>query len=860
LDQDTRRQITWIVIITLVLSVVVLVAHRRTEVDSLLKIIAERPPEARISAVARLVEQQKLALALEDQPRWVQDRAVEAAAAVGTESALQQLVAVKPLVDAPVAARIDALFVSLSERAVGPLVLALQDKDAAVRGAAGAPLRAIGEPAVASLMPLIDVYDDAVRGLVATTLGGIGEPAVVPLLRVMKQAEPAFDQGPAAFRRSKTAGLAAFKAMGETALDPVIDELLDHEDPEVRLAAADILGTVAALLDEEKGRRVVPPLIERLTEDSAWPVRRKAASAIGGLGDTAITNGAVQPLIARLDDRRPEVRASAAAALGTLRAPEAAQPLATLLRTNRIGATAEIATALERIGPPAIAPLTPALEHPEVDVRLTATQTLAVIGTSESVLPLGRALTDAEVKVRRAAAGALRNLGDERVLPQLATALGDADAAVYYAARDALARLGRPAIPVLVQRLGSENTRIAYVAQQALARIGEAAVEPLVNTMRTSPDPETVRWAAIALGQIGADAVEPAAALLADRGARVEARVGAARALGTTGSNAATEPLKAAVQSAPAPVREQAIRGLGQIGDERATDALVEALADSIASVRETAMQVLINWRLGDVDQMLTTLLEGDDENAARRAAIILAEHTPAASGELIRAVGTVDTDVPGERETVRIRLEETVEDPASSSRLRLMAISALQWVGTEASLDALGARLAVGSDYAEAASRAIGHIGQRLAQAEEGRLRLGEEVKPSQASELLIGVFDTADSEELRFIAAAGLAVMGGQPVDLLVTMLREETDPRERTWLIATLAAIGKPAVDPILDARGRTGDRTERDWLASALVLIGDARAMDMIKQLPEDEQPDPEKIRAGREIFRRILERM
>ncbi|MFW6437510.1 MAG: hypothetical protein ACOCZ7_00735, partial [Armatimonadota bacterium] len=168
MDQDTRRLITWIAFGALVISLVVLVAYRQTEVDNLLQTIAERPPDARIRAVTVLIEEQKLAEALEDQPRWTQDRAVEAAGAVGTETAIEALVTIKPIVDAPVAARIDSYLVSLGTRAVGPLVLALQDKESAVRSAASGPLENIGEPAVVSLMPIIDIYDDAIRGLVST--------------------------------------------------------------------------------------------------------------------------------------------------------------------------------------------------------------------------------------------------------------------------------------------------------------------------------------------------------------------------------------------------------------------------------------------------------------------------------------------------------------------------------------------------------------------------------------------------------------------------------------------------------------------------------------------------------------------
>jgi len=855
LDQDTRRQITWIIVAAAILSVVVLVAYRQTEVDSLLKVIAEQPQQARVRAVRALIEQQKLAEALEDRPRWVQDRTVEAAAALGTEHAIEQLVAIKPVVDAPVAERIDAYLTSLGVRAVGPLVIAIQDKDSAVRGAAGGPLKTIGEPAVVSLMPLLEVYDDGVRGLVATTLGGIGEPAVKPLLRVLKQEKPMPEQGPAAFRRSKLASVAAFKAMAAVALDPMIAVLTD-EDSEVRLNATDVIGAVAAPLDVEVGVAAVPPLLDRLKNDPEWAVRRKAASAIGGLGETALAGGAAQPLIASLSDSRPEVRAAAAQALGAIGDPVAAAPLANLLMTNRVGATAEIAGALEKLGTPAIAPLTPALKSPELDVRLTATQTLATIGTPQAVEPLGVALADPEVKVRRAAASALRNLADMRVLPALANALGDQESAVYYAARDALARLGAPAVPVLLQRLGSADTRVAYTAQQALARIGEAAIAPLVTGMRTAPSDEVARWAAVALGRIGPTAVEPTAALLADGDASVRARSAAARALGVTGSKQATLPLTKALQGGSPEVREAAIRAISAIGDAAATDALVATLGDDVRQVRETAMDHLIDWRLGDVDGKLSALLQSADHDAARRAAIILAEHTPQASGELIREVGASQEDSPGDSDSVRERLERTAADAGTDREIRLMAIAALRWVGTENSLDTLAPLVSLGSDYAPAASRTIGQIGRRISGDDLDTHRPGVEVQPSRATNLLLGVLDTATDDDLRIIAGAGLSYMGAQPVQALIERLRRTSDPQQRAWLAGILAAIGKPAVDPILDARGRAEDRNLRVWLASSLTIIGDAKALDLIKQLPRDEQPTPETTEATREIFIRI----
>ena len=132
---------------------------------------------------------------------------------------------------------------------------------------------------------------------------------------------------------------------------------------------------------------------------------------------------------------------------------------------------------------------------------------------------------------------------------------------------------------------------------------------------------------------IGAEAIEPVARLLGDSGAPVAARVAAARALGATGNQAATAPLAKAVTSAPPAVRAAAIRALGKVGDPAGTEALVKALADPDMTVRRCAMDTLVPWRVGDVDARLAALLDAADTDAARRAALVLAKHSPGAGG-----------------------------------------------------------------------------------------------------------------------------------------------------------------------------------------------------------------------------------
>ena len=59
------------------------------------------------------------------------------------------------------------------------------------------------------------------------------------------------------------------------------------------------------------------------------------------------------------------------------------------------------------------------------------------------------------------------------------------------------------------------------------------------------------------------------------------------------------------------------------------------------------------------------------------------------------------------------------------------------------------------------------------------------------------------------------------------------------------------------PVLEERGsRKEERELRQWLASSLPLIGDAQALDLIEHLAADEQPDKDKVEAGKRILEQI----
>lgn len=877
MDENTRRQITWVIISAAILAVIIVASHRRGELDRLAATIGEGTPSQRIAAVHTLVHRQRLMEALEGQPRWVQDKAVAAIPLIGSNDAYYELLTAHAMLDAPVQARDQTILTRLGRRGVEIFIEAIQDKDGTTRGTAKAPLTNIGKsieaeegithnPVIEGCVRLLDAWDQYVRDMVRDILAAIATPRVTDkLIPIMQQTEPGTkmlpdgtvrDQTTQEFMRARGTAEATLIAMKVPAISPIIEHLLTYPaSAEVRGNAARMLGTIANQITENipaaDAVQVVAPLLDRLANDEQWAVRRRAAAALGLLGDVAIEQQVVPRLIAHLRDR-DEVKAACVEALGRIGDMSAAEPLVNTLLTNRRGATSELRIALTALGVPAIPTIMRALEAPEEEVRLIATQAIAQIGGRDAVVPLGTMLTDSAVAIRRVAADALRDIADERVLPQVAAALGDEDWRVYHAARDALASVGTPAIPVLIEALGDESPRVSSMAQQALVRIG-AATLPALKAALTSPVERRARWAAITMGDIGYDAVEYALSVLQDRTWSAAARARAALALGRTGAGDAVEPLMAALARQEPPVQVAAISALSRLADERATAALVAALLSRSERVRDEAMDVLPNWRLGEVQQELLKVTRSDDENARRRATIVLAEMTEMPAHELLEDVVAVG-EVGIEKAPIDLRiLEATALDPQAQPQLRRRAIRAIGYAGDSDNITAMLELVRPGHEYAEAAAMAVARIGSRATEDRPTGVR--PELGP--AGEALIDLMFATDDDELRAVVAAALSIMGEEPVRPLLERLESPATSTEfKYWILATLGAIGKASTDPLLDERGRTTDPEYRSWLVSALPLVGDVMALDLIKHLPREEQPQEDKFEPAREIMEKV----
>jgi len=181
---------------------------------------------------------------------------------------------------------------------------------------------------------------------------------------------------------------------------------------------------------------------------------------------------------------------------------------------------------------------------------------------------------------REAAVERLVEVGEPAVLPLIQAFERDHVGLLMRA----LGRLGDPrAVEPLLAALSQVNPHVRQDAATALGLIGDPqAIGPLIDAFRVeSGDTEDITaWqnAAQALARLGAPAIEPLIAALADEDWNV--RTWSADALGLLGSPQAVGPLISALSDAERQVRIDATVALGKIGDASAAEALVARLSD----------------------------------------------------------------------------------------------------------------------------------------------------------------------------------------------------------------------------------------------------------------------------------------
>jgi HEAT repeat protein len=296
---------------------------------------------------------------------------------------------------------------------------------------------------------------------------------------------------------------------------------------------------------------------------------------------------AIAALIRGMRDDRADVRAEAAAALGSLLTPDdedggtrpdpgdAISALADRLTDGDMRVRQNAAIALGSIGDPAGFPaLAEVLRDGAADVRFQAATSIAEIDPIASYDPLVAALTDPDPQVIAAAALSLGAIGDGRAVGPLSGLLDHSNPAVRFDASYALAELGDPrGREVLAKNLLTEPLR-AWDAVMGLEWIGGAddarALAGILGVRKA--DPNVVLYAAGAILRIAPDGPDAGAArrvLLAGLAARkLPLRGLAVEQLATAGGEWAIAPLQKLVASRKgAPIAAEITDALRQIHD-----------------------------------------------------------------------------------------------------------------------------------------------------------------------------------------------------------------------------------------------------------------------------------------------------
>jgi len=551
------------------------------------------------------------------------------------------------------------------------------DPDPAVRRAVLLARGRIGVPE--ALEPLLALLADpvpATRAVVLAILEPYADPRIVPALAAaLQDTDPGvrLAAARALARRHDPRGIDVLAAAVRAADNPdaeMLTELGQFRDPRVTAVLLELLAKNVQAMDivwmeeipdpygasdlrgqgramgrqiigllEGQGAVAVPPLLERLTDDSAL-VRQAALIVLMHIGDRR----AVPGLIAALGDEAPAVRRVAARALRVF---------------------GDVST---------LPALTAALRDPDPALRGEAALALGGVQDTRAVPALMEALHDPVADVQFAAAWALGRIPDPRAVEPLIAALTTSvDRGVRERSAEALGYIADPrAVPSLVAALGDENLRVRDRAALALGLIGDrAAVEPLLVMLN---DPTYQRPDANIVSREDLPIARNRVRTLGANYFRLSqeyrgCRPSAALALGMIGDPRAIDPLTALLKEEPW-LCEPAIKALAAIPDIRAAQALFALDPENVQPVR----QEFIYGRVRDAAApWLVTQLRSPDAALRARAACYLRRMAGPDYGDRLPEFNDMpEIQVPGAADALAPLLQDRDPDVRREAALAL--------------------------------------------------------------------------------------------------------------------------------------------------------------------------------------------
>lgn len=362
----------------------------------------------------------------------------------------------------------------------------------------------------------------------------------------------------------------------------VLVEIAD-EDPDqgVRAAAVDALDQhgqsalerlVARLSDrdlETAADWVAARAFAEVLDDDQPELRMAAATGLGRVGDPGVTSKLVQ----RLGDPDPRVRTRSAVACGRIEDPRAVEGLERRLDDADADVRQAAADALGKIGSdPALTALLRFADDENESVRRVVVDALGHFGSLDPVDTLVGALEDDHEMVRRTAMFSLVEILSNAP-PQQSHDVRERTAEKLSVAR--ADEVVPPLTEILAESTGTPQRRNAawllgrVVSEEYRERAQTALVEALDDD-----DEMTAQFASTSLAELGGDGLESRLLeLVQDGDASTDARSKALYVLGKVGGERARERLGSFVETTEdEKLRERAFSALSKLGGVGAGD------------------------------------------------------------------------------------------------------------------------------------------------------------------------------------------------------------------------------------------------------------------------------------------------
>ncbi len=499
------------------------------------------------------------------------------------------------------------------------LIEALEDPDPEVLAAVIASLTRLGEPAAATRLlrhKILSNNSALVRWMAVKALGKLGSHEVLETLSRMLDDKEWVVRNEA--RVALVERIRALESPHEPRNLSLLLRFLTAQDREVREEATAALGQT----DPDH----VGALVETLEMPSPM-VREGVLKALGAIGLAPL----LPTIIKASHDPSPEIRRTAAWAMGRIGDPRASMRLAELLDDHVGDVAAAAMEAIAQGGEAMLGSLLAALKFARSAIgKANILKVLARLHCPASLPKIIEHMADGRFMVRNAATRAAIVFGEEAVKPLIAMlqvssapiavivdeAEGGPSRRVRRRAIRALGELGNHgAVEALKRLAGDPDICISKAAQRGLQQIGCAAwgrvcaaealgmigeSEEALHALRGAlRDPgHHVRAAAMrALGSWGIMHCDPAAVriLLKDPYEDVRAELALAFQRVQDPQPECVEAAVLALQDSSRLVRSHAARALGRFNQTSATPALIEGLGDPYRHVRRDCRNALMN-------------------------------------------------------------------------------------------------------------------------------------------------------------------------------------------------------------------------------------------------------------------------